>query len=80
VIEHMQTPPVPPSERTELPIPQDLERIVLACLAKQPAERPRSAQELAKMLAACPLETPWNEERAERWWRKHRPQAEGRSD
>jgi hypothetical protein len=31
-VEHLQTPPIPPSERTEMPIPRELGELVLACL------------------------------------------------
>ena len=34
-VAHVQKPPVPPSERTELPISADLEAVVLQCLAKK---------------------------------------------
>ena len=43
VVHHAHTPPAPPSTRTELPIPPALDALVLACLAKDPAERPQSA-------------------------------------
>jgi serine/threonine-protein kinase len=49
---HVQQPPVPPSERTGNPIPPVLERLVLACLAKHPADRPQSASDLGAALAA----------------------------
>jgi eukaryotic-like serine/threonine-protein kinase len=49
---HVSQPPVPPSQRTGNPIPAELERLVLACLAKQPADRPQSASELNAALAA----------------------------
>jgi serine/threonine-protein kinase len=49
---HVSQPPVPPSERTGKPIPTGLERLVLACLAKDPADRPQSASELNAALAA----------------------------
>jgi serine/threonine protein kinase len=43
LIDHVQTRPVPPSQRTELPIPRELERTVLACLEKDPNRRPQNA-------------------------------------
>jgi eukaryotic-like serine/threonine-protein kinase len=49
---HIQQAPVPPSKRTENPIPPALERLVLTCLAKQPEDRPASAADLAAGLAA----------------------------
>jgi serine/threonine-protein kinase len=48
---HMQQEPVPPSERTQNPIPPALERLILTCLAKQPADRPATAADLAAGLA-----------------------------
>jgi serine/threonine-protein kinase len=48
---HLQKEPVPPSQRTEQSIPPELERAVLACLAKSPADRPASAGELSAALA-----------------------------
>ena len=75
VISHpLTTAPVPPSERTELPIPPALDRVVLDCLAKDPAQRPASARELARRLAEVPFERPWSAEGAEAWWRLHLPQ------
>jgi serine/threonine-protein kinase len=49
---HVSQPPVPPSRRTGNPVPTELERLVLACLAKDPADRPQSASELNAGLAA----------------------------
>ena len=46
----------------------------MACLAKHPADRPATAQQLAERLAAVPLEQPWTAERARRWWDDHLPQ------
>ncbi|MBZ0268551.1 hypothetical protein K8I85_10380, partial [bacterium] len=57
----------------ELPVPAELERIVLDCLAKVPEDRPRSAAELARRLAQCGPETTWDEERAREWWDVHLP-------
>ncbi len=63
ITQHLQAAPVPPSERTELPIPAALERLVLACLAKKPEERPQSARQLAQSLGTIDGMT-WGEEEA----------------
>jgi serine/threonine protein kinase len=69
--DHVHTPPAPPSSRSELPIPLELETLILACLEKEPAQRPSSASELQARLQAIPLATPWTRERAEHWWAKN---------
>ena len=72
VAAHKSDKPVPPSRRSELPIPKELDSIVLSMLAKNPADRPRAA-DLARRLATVPLATPWTEDRADSWWRAHLP-------
>jgi eukaryotic-like serine/threonine-protein kinase len=67
ISKHLQTPPAPPSERVEFAIPPQLEQLVLACLAKNPAERPQSAAALVRLLDAIDLE-PWTDAHAEAWW------------
>ena len=74
-LHHVQTEPPRLSERTELEVPGQLEELVHACLAKDPAARPQSASELAEQLSAIPLREPWTHERAERWWNMHLPEA-----
>ena len=69
---HLREDPVPPSQRTTLPIPPTLERLVLACLAKKPEDRPQSAAELGRLLAGVEGE-PWSEARAREWWEAHPP-------
>jgi eukaryotic-like serine/threonine-protein kinase len=64
---HLQEPPVPPSQRAQIAVPPKLEQVVLACLAKKPEDRPRSAAELARLLAAADVE-PWTSEQAAEWW------------
>ncbi|MBW2257387.1 MAG: protein kinase, partial [Deltaproteobacteria bacterium] len=73
VLEHLEKTPVPPSHRTELPLPEALEQLVLDCLQKDPAKRPQTMKEVAQRLAGCPLEQPWGEENAAQWWERHRP-------
>jgi serine/threonine-protein kinase len=72
ITQQLQVVPVPPSERTELPIPAPLERLVLACLAKKPEDRPQTARILAQSLEAIDGMT-WGEEEAGHWWSLHHP-------
>jgi eukaryotic-like serine/threonine-protein kinase len=72
--DHARTPPPRPQTRTELPIPPELEQIIMDCLEKDPARRPPSADALALRLAACPVPQQWTRERADRWWRTHLPE------
>ena len=73
-LKHMKTPPVPPSQRTNRAVPADLERVVLACLEKEPGARPRSARDVEQMLAACAVPV-WTEHDACDWWERHLPPA-----
>lgn len=75
LMRHVDEPVVPPSQRTELDLPPELERVILDCLAKQPDDRPRDADELARRLGAVPLAAAWTAPRAERWWATHAPRA-----
>jgi len=74
LLAHAQTPPAPPSSRTEMPIPPDLDALVLSCLAKNPAHRPKSARDLLQRLDEIALPQPWTEARAREWWHMHLPQ------
>src|SRR3954447_16896196 len=79
ITQHLQGVPVPPSERTELPIPERLDQLVLACLAKKPEERPQNARQLAQALDSIDGMT-WSEEDANRWWSRHHPPQASTSD
>jgi serine/threonine-protein kinase len=71
---HVMYRPEPPSKRSEMPIPQSLERVVMACLEKKPEDRPQFVAELRAMLDACTDITPWTEADANHWWALHRPE------
>ena len=71
MVAHAHVAPVPPSARTDRRIPSDLEEVVMSCLAKNPAERPQSARELALRLGRVEGADDWNQDRARRWWTKH---------
>jgi serine/threonine-protein kinase len=75
MLHHLNTAPLPPSRRTELPIPEALDQVIFSCLEKDPDQRPPNAEALALQLAACALDSPWTPERAKRWWETHLPQA-----
>lgn len=70
LLQQVREPPLPPSRRTELEIPPDFEALILACLAKDPAARPQTAEELAERLAACDVER-WTSDHAKEWWTLH---------
>jgi serine/threonine-protein kinase len=75
VLRHVNDEPVPPSRRTELEVPDSLERIILACLAKDPDDRPATARDLDALLADTGLDAGWSVEQRERWWDAHHPPA-----
>jgi serine/threonine-protein kinase len=73
-IAHVQSPPPPMRERSELPIPAGLEAIVMQLLAKNPDDRITSAQELARRLRALHDVREWGPEQAARWWETNVPE------
>ncbi|MBL4846786.1 MAG: hypothetical protein JKY65_14785, partial [Planctomycetes bacterium] len=77
ILDHIGTAPTPPSERTEQEIPADLEALIMECLAKEPADRPPSALDLAGRLRRIVLPTPWTPERADAWWEAHHHESHG---
>ena len=70
---HVQKEPVPLSQRTELQVSPALEAAIMRCLAKNPADRPQNAAELARALHAAYDTATWTPEEAERWWQIHLP-------
>ena len=73
VMMHVNTPPKPPSECGVQTIPPALDAIVMACLEKDPANRPQSADLLAEMLNACGVGEEWTKQAAKDWWEKNVP-------
>jgi serine/threonine protein kinase len=68
---HLNDAPVPPSQRAGLAVPKDLEDLVLACLEKDPARRPSSAEALRAALLACGEAQAWTQAQARDWWQGH---------
>jgi serine/threonine-protein kinase len=67
MIAQARDPVVPPS-RLRPDVPSDLERVVLRCLSKHPADRYPDAEALDQALAACPAAREWDMQKAARWW------------
>jgi serine/threonine protein kinase len=78
LLAHARDPAPPLRPRVKGWLPDELELIVLSLLSKRPQERPDDARALAKELRAVPIpaEHAWTDEKAQAWWREHRPVAE----
>ena len=73
-VEHLHAAPVPPSQRTELRIPADVEAVVMRCLEKDPEKRPREAAELVCLWRECRRSARWDNAAARQWWELHLPE------
>jgi hypothetical protein len=67
LIAHARDPVVPPSLVRD-DIPQDLERVVLRCLAKDASDRFPDSEGLERALGECACMEDWDRGRAARWW------------
>jgi tRNA A-37 threonylcarbamoyl transferase component Bud32 len=70
--QQVKSQPQPPSARLGSPVSQDLERLIMQCLAKAPDQRPPGAVALEQALAACVSATSWTLSDAESWWQANR--------
>jgi serine/threonine-protein kinase len=77
MMQHVQGVPVPPSQRTELRIPPELDAIVLACLEKDPNKRPQNAEQLLRIAHDCRTCEGWTHAAAKTWWERHLPDLTG---
>ncbi len=71
LIAHVHEKVVPPSQYRH-DIPDDLQQVVMRCLAKAPADRFQTADALADALAACEAAGGWDRARAAAWWKRHK--------
>jgi len=66
----MNVVPEPPAQ-LNASIPAELSRLIVSCLAKDPHDRPESAEVVLQSLDAIPIPVPWTETDARRWWKEH---------
>lgn len=66
---HMYTNPDPPSQRRGAPISSELEALILACLGKDPGERPHA---LTEQLTHLSHRHAWGAAESAAWWRAWR--------
>ena len=71
IVDHVKTDPTRPSMVSELPIPPEMDDVVVKCLAKRPEERFPSAEEVAIAIRKIPFGRPWNFALAKDWWELH---------
>jgi len=76
-LQHMQATPIPPSLRSELRIPREIDELVLKCLEKEPAKRPQSAEEVLQMIRNCRSAQSWDYDSARGWWQTNLPELTG---
>lgn len=77
---HVHNTPEPPSSKTETQIPRQLEEVVMACLEKDPSDRPKNADLLAEALSDSIPNKSWTPELSYQWWNKYQPEAVSESD
>lgn len=70
--QHLHATPQPPGQRAGKAFDQQLEALLLRCLAKAPTDRPQSAREMGDVLAALSPADRWSLSRRMEWWRAHR--------
>ena len=66
--------PKRPSLRLGAPIDNDIEEIIMQCLAKSRQYRPASAQQLYYRLSECYSAESWSTFEAVDWWAEHESQ------
>ena len=73
LVDHVHTEPVAPSARLGRPLPRELDALVLACLRKQPKDRPADASEILALLRNVPGSGSWSNDHARAWWQVRLP-------
>ena len=64
---HVNTPP-PTFSEIGVGVSEDLEAVLLSCLAKMPGARPQTALDLSQRLGRCKIRGEWTYDNADNWW------------
>lgn len=72
MMQHISKVPTPLVEHNPS-VPAELNELVMACLEKQPENRPATAEELRERLSKVPTNDAWNAVKAIDWWRRIEP-------
>jgi serine/threonine protein kinase len=73
LMQHVSAAPLPPSRRAA-GIPPALDRLVMACLHKDPDRRPSRVEDILEMLPSSELTGEWTPAMARAWWESKLPQ------
>ena len=63
--------PLQPSQVTVNRIPEELDELIVTCLAKDPSDRPQSVTEVLVVLNSIRCDDRWGQTDAQRWWDRH---------
>jgi serine/threonine-protein kinase len=65
----------PPSvaEIANVKVPRELDDLIRRCVAKKPAERPATVEEMIAVVESLVAHYPWTQTDAQTWWREHEP-------
>ena len=75
----LNTPPSRPAACVDKEIPPELDELVFACLAKDPAKRPPDAAAVLESLERIETRTPWTRADARAWWDENRTRLQAAS-
>ncbi|MGE0450486.1 MAG: serine/threonine-protein kinase [Vicinamibacterales bacterium] len=70
-VQHLQSVPVPPSRRSELPISPEVDALVMSCLEKDPSRRPPSIADVVRRIDQIAKPGAWTNDLARGWWERH---------
>ncbi len=78
LMDQIKTVPKKPSERLGAKISDDLENLIMQCLARDPDQRPASAKAFDETLSKCRSAGQWSQAQARDWWQKYLGATEAR--